>query len=202
MHTENLHTKICLHRKIYTHKHRHIHAQRERHQFSHSVMSNTVTPWTAARQASLSITNSRSLLKVISIGSVMPSNHLILCSSPSPSAFSLSQNQGLFLMRDTQRDREVYIQKDTEKDRCTVIYRDAQRQTHMHRHTKRHIGTYTQRHTSDTHRHMHSRTHGHTHMQVDIHTHTLLSNNFHLISSGWKIYFSVGLYQCESCRTS
>ena len=38
-----------------------------------------VTPWTAAWQASLSITNSQSLLKLMSIGSVMPSNHLILC---------------------------------------------------------------------------------------------------------------------------
>ena len=38
-----------------------------------------VTPWTRAHQASLSITNSRSLLKLISIESVMPSNHLILC---------------------------------------------------------------------------------------------------------------------------
>ena len=37
------------------------------------------TPWTAARQASLLITNSRSLLKLRSIESVMPSNHLILC---------------------------------------------------------------------------------------------------------------------------
>ena len=37
------------------------------------------TPWTAARQASLSIINSRSLLKLMSIESVMPSNHLILC---------------------------------------------------------------------------------------------------------------------------
>ena len=37
------------------------------------------TPWTAARQASLSITNSWSLLKLTSIESVMPSNHLILC---------------------------------------------------------------------------------------------------------------------------
>ena len=36
-------------------------------------------PWTAAREASLSITNSRSLLKLMSIGSVIPSNHLILC---------------------------------------------------------------------------------------------------------------------------
>ena len=38
-----------------------------------------MTPWTAARQASLSITSSRSLLKLMSIESVMPSNHLILC---------------------------------------------------------------------------------------------------------------------------
>ena len=38
-----------------------------------------VTPWTAARQASLSITNSRSLLKLMSIKLVRPSNHLILC---------------------------------------------------------------------------------------------------------------------------
>ena len=38
-----------------------------------------VTPWTAARQASLSIINSQSLLKLISIESVMSSNHLILC---------------------------------------------------------------------------------------------------------------------------
>ena len=38
-----------------------------------------VTPWTAAHQASLSITNSWSLLKLMSIVSVMPSNHLILC---------------------------------------------------------------------------------------------------------------------------
>ena len=37
------------------------------------------TPWIAARQASLSITNSRSSLKLISIESVMPSSHLILC---------------------------------------------------------------------------------------------------------------------------
>ena len=38
-----------------------------------------VAPWTAPRQASLSITNSWSLLKLMSIESVMPSNHLILC---------------------------------------------------------------------------------------------------------------------------
>ena len=48
-------------------------------QFSHSVMSNSATLWTAAHQASLSITNSQSLPKLMSIKLVMPSNHLILC---------------------------------------------------------------------------------------------------------------------------
>ena len=48
-------------------------------QFSCSVMSISATPWTAVRQASLSITNSWSLLKLMSIESVMPSNHSILC---------------------------------------------------------------------------------------------------------------------------
>ena len=47
--------------------------------FSHSVMSDSATPWTAAHQAFLSITNSRSLLKLTSIELVMPSNHLIFC---------------------------------------------------------------------------------------------------------------------------
>ena len=49
-------------------------------QFNHSVVSNSLRPpWTAAHQASLSITNSWSLLKLMSIQSVMSSNHLILC---------------------------------------------------------------------------------------------------------------------------
>ena len=52
------------------------------------------TPWTAACQASLSITNSQSLLKLMSVELVMPCNHLIL-SSPSP-ALNLSLHQGLF----------------------------------------------------------------------------------------------------------
>ena len=48
-------------------------------QFSHSVLSEWLpTPWTAAQQASLSITNSQSLSKLMSIESVMLSNHLIL----------------------------------------------------------------------------------------------------------------------------
>ena len=49
------------------------------YQFSHSVIQLFVTPWTAASQASLSITNSQSLLKLMSIPLVMPSNDLILC---------------------------------------------------------------------------------------------------------------------------
>ena len=52
--------------------------------------SHEIKPWTAARQASLSITNSWSLLKLRSITLVMPSNHLI------PFTFNLSQHQGLF----------------------------------------------------------------------------------------------------------
>ena len=48
-------------------------------QFSCSVVSDSVTPWTAARQASLSITNSRSPRKPMSTELVMPSSHLILC---------------------------------------------------------------------------------------------------------------------------
>ena len=54
-------------------------------QFSHSVVSNSMTPWSAARQASQYITNSQSLLK--------PSHPL---SSPSPRTLNLSQHQDLF----------------------------------------------------------------------------------------------------------
>ena len=69
-------------------------------QFSHSVVSDSfATPWTAACQASLSITSSQSLLKLISIVLVMPSNHLILCCPllllpsifPSITSFPVSQ---------------------------------------------------------------------------------------------------------------
>ena len=63
-------------------------------QFNRSVVSDSA--WTAARQASLSITNSQSLLKLMSIESVIPSNQFHPLSSPSPPAFSLSQHQGLF----------------------------------------------------------------------------------------------------------
>ena len=62
-------------------------------QFSCSVMSDFATPWTAACQASLSIINSQSLLKLMSIELVIPSPPLL---SPSPPAFNLSQHQDLF----------------------------------------------------------------------------------------------------------
>ena len=69
-------------------------------QFSCSVMSDSVTPWAAARQASLSITNSWSLLKLMSTELVMPSNHLIsvisfstrLQSFPTSGSFLKSQH--------------------------------------------------------------------------------------------------------------
>ena len=62
--------------------------QKQTHRFRKQTISSVqsfscvrlfATPWTTARQASLSITNSQSLLKLMSIKSVVPSNHLILC---------------------------------------------------------------------------------------------------------------------------
>ena len=62
------------------------------------------TPWTKARQASLSITNSWSLLKLMSIESVMPSNHLILCCPlllmpPVPPSIRFFSNESTLCMR-------------------------------------------------------------------------------------------------------
>ena len=62
------------------------------------------TPWIAARQASLSITNSRSLLKLMFIESVMPSNHLILCHPllllpPIPPSIRVFSNESTLYMR-------------------------------------------------------------------------------------------------------
>ena len=63
-----------------------------------------VTPWTAAHQASLSITSSQSLLKLMSIESVMPSSHLILCHPllllPSiPPSIRVFSNESTLLMK-------------------------------------------------------------------------------------------------------
>ena len=62
------------------------------------------TPWIVARQASLSITNSRSLLKPMSIKSVMPSSHLILCRPllllpPIPPSIRVFSNESTLCMR-------------------------------------------------------------------------------------------------------
>ena len=62
------------------------------------------TSWIAARQASLSITNSRSLLKLMSIESVMPSSHLILCHPllllpPVPPRIRVFSNESILCMR-------------------------------------------------------------------------------------------------------
>ena len=63
-----------------------------------------MTPWTAARQTSLSITNSRSLLKLMSIKSVMPSSHLILSrpllfQAPIPPSIRVFSNESTLHMR-------------------------------------------------------------------------------------------------------
>ena len=73
-------------------------------QFSHSVMSDSATSWIAACQASLSITNSRSSLRLTFIESVMPSSHLILCRlllllSPIPPSIRVFSNESTLHMR-------------------------------------------------------------------------------------------------------
>ena len=73
-------------------------------QFSHSVVSNSATPWIAARQASLSITNSQSSLRFMSIESVMPSSHFILCCPllllpPIPPSINVFSNESTLHMR-------------------------------------------------------------------------------------------------------
>ena len=63
----------------------------------------SATPWTAACQASLSITNSQSSLKLMSIESVMPSSHLILCHHlllpPVPPSIRVFSNESILCMR-------------------------------------------------------------------------------------------------------
>ena len=74
-------------------------------QFSRSVVSDSfATPWIAACQASLSITNSRSSLKLMSIKSVMPSSHLIICRPlflrpPIPPSIRVFSNESTIHMR-------------------------------------------------------------------------------------------------------
>ena len=73
-------------------------------QFSRSVVSDSATPWITARQASLSITNSRSSLKLMFIESVMPSSHLILCRpllllTPIPPSIRVFSNESTLHIR-------------------------------------------------------------------------------------------------------
>ena len=73
-------------------------------QFSRSVVSDSATPWIAACQASLSITNSRSSLKLMSSESVMPSSYLILCHPllllpPIPPSIRVFSNESALRMR-------------------------------------------------------------------------------------------------------
>ena len=72
-------------------------------QFSCCVMSDSATPWTAAHQTSLSITNSWSFLKLMYIESVMPSSHLILCRPlllpPIPPSIRVFSNKSALRMR-------------------------------------------------------------------------------------------------------
>ena len=73
-------------------------------QFSRSVLSDSATPWITARQASLSIMNSRSSPKLMCIESVMPSSHLILCHpllllAPIPPSIRVFSNESALCMR-------------------------------------------------------------------------------------------------------
>ena len=85
-------------------------------QFSCSVVSDSSTPWTAARQVSPSSNISRSLLKLMSIESVMPSTHLILF-RPLLLLPSLPQHQGVFpwvsCSRQVAKVMELQLQHQT-----------------------------------------------------------------------------------------
>ena len=93
-------------RSIYTHTHIYtrvyIHQIRSDQSLSRVWLS--ATPWIAARQASLSITNSRSSLRLTSIESLMPSSHLILCRPllllpPIPPSIRVFSNKSTLRMR-------------------------------------------------------------------------------------------------------
>ena len=75
-----LNFKSCSYKNIWIYSHEMCSVQFS--QFSHSVVPDSATPWIIAYQASLSITNSQSLLKLMSIESVMPSSHPIILPFP------------------------------------------------------------------------------------------------------------------------
>ena len=94
-----------------------------------SLVSLFATAWTAACQASLSITNSQSLLKLMSIEFVMPSNHLILCSPllfppsifPSIRVFSFFLSFLLFIFLWDTYIYENYLTRFSRKNVCTLM---------------------------------------------------------------------------------
>ena len=86
-------------------------------QFSHSVM----TPWIAACQASLSITSSQKLLKLMSIESVMPSNHLILLLSIFPSIRVFSNFQWVSCLHQVAKVLELELQHQCSNEYSGLI---------------------------------------------------------------------------------
>ena len=81
-----------------------LNSRRQLVQLSQSVVSHSVTPWITACQASLSITNAWSLLKLMSIESVMPSSHLIFCHPflllpPIPPSIRVFSNESTLCIR-------------------------------------------------------------------------------------------------------
>ena len=88
-------------------------------------MSNSATPWTAERQTALSITNSQSSFKLMSIESVMPSNHLILCCPLLllPSMFPrirVFSNESVLCIRET-KVLEFQLQNQTSNEHQGLI---------------------------------------------------------------------------------
>ena len=98
-------------------------------QFSLSRVRLFAIPWTAARQASLSITNSQSLLKPMSIKSVMPSSHLILghpflLLPPIPPSIRVFSNESTLRMRWPKYWSFSFISPSTEHPGLTTFWTD------------------------------------------------------------------------------
>ena len=86
-------------------------------------MSDSGTPRTTAYQDSLFFTVSWGLLKLMSMESMMPSNHLILCCPPSCPAFSLSQHQGLFQWVDSLHQVAKVLELERQQQSFQWIFR-------------------------------------------------------------------------------
>ena len=80
------------------------------------------TPWIAARQASLSITNSRSPLKLMSIESVMPSSHLILCRCRPPWILLSHKTECIWVSSNEVDETRAYYTEWSKSEREKNIY--------------------------------------------------------------------------------